>query len=92
MHGVIERRRNKESRSAVADADAALTLKISPRLNRGLAKVAAKSGKPKQYHVRRALEKYLEDTWDVLQADDALKSMRKTYSMDEVKKRLGLED
>jgi predicted DNA-binding protein len=92
MHGVIERRRNKEARSAIADADAALTLKISSRLNRALTKVATKSGKPKQYHVRRALEKYLEDTWDVLQADEALKSMRKTYSMDEVKKRLGLED
>jgi predicted DNA-binding protein len=75
-----------------ADADAPLLLKVSPRLNRALAKLAAKSGKPKEYHVRRALERYVEDTWDVLLAEEALKSTRRTYSTAEVKKYLGLED
>jgi predicted DNA-binding protein len=91
MHGVIERRRRKETGSATVD-DGPLTLKISPRLNRALTKVAAKSGKPKHYHVRRALERYVEDTWDILRADEALRSSRRTYSSAEVKKHLGLAD
>jgi predicted DNA-binding protein len=84
--------RKPSVRSApVAEADAPLTLKITPRLNRALTKVATRTGKPKHYHVRRALERYLEDTWDYLEAEASYKATRRTYSWEEVKKRLGME-
>jgi predicted DNA-binding protein len=102
MHGTIDKRGRKASvkpartrpaaRREPAAGDAPLILKITPRLNRALTRVAEKSGKPKYYHVRRALERYVEDTWDVQLAEESLKSTRRTYSMEEVKKRLGLED
>lgn len=91
-NGAVRRTAAARAVPIMADADAPLILKISPRLNRALTKVAAKSGKPKHYHVRRALERYVEDTWDYLEAVDAMKTMRRTYSLAEVKKRLGMED
>ena len=86
--GAVQRRRAARA----SDADAPLVLTISPRLNRALGKLAQKSGKSQHYHVRRALERYVEDTWDVLLAEEALRSTRRTYSTAEVKKHLGLED
>jgi predicted DNA-binding protein len=90
----VAARRGPAARSTriAADAGAPLMLKVSPRLDRALTKLAAKSGKPKHYHVRRALERYVEDAWDLLLAEEALKSTRRTYSTAEVKKYLGLED
>jgi RHH-type rel operon transcriptional repressor/antitoxin RelB len=98
MHGTIDKRKGGSVRAVRrsspartrAKLDEPVLLKITPRLNRGLERLAAKSGKPKTYHVRRALERYIEDTWDVLAADEALRSSRKTYSAAEVKKHLGL--
>lgn len=92
MHGVIEKRGRKEVRSPAHEGETPLILKVSPRLNRALTKVAEKSGRPKHYHVRRALERYVEDAWDALRADEALKSSRRNYSQAEVKKYLGLAD
>jgi predicted DNA-binding protein len=88
----VPRRGSARSARIPADADTASVVKVSPRLDRALTKLAVKSGKPKHYHVRRALERYVEDTWDVLLANEALRSMRRTYSTAEVKKYLGLED
>jgi predicted DNA-binding protein len=84
-NGAAHRGPAARSPRIAADADAPLMLKVSPRLDRALTKLAAKSGKPKHYHVRRALERYVEDTWDVLLAEEALKSTRRTYSTAEVK-------
>jgi predicted DNA-binding protein len=44
------------------------------------------------YHVRRALERYVEDAWDYLVTEKVTKSMRRTYSTAEVKRRLGMHD
>jgi predicted DNA-binding protein len=88
----VPRRGPARSTRTPAAADVPSVVKVSPRLDRALAKLAAKSGKPKHYHVRRALERYVEDAWDVLLADEALRSARRTYSTAEVKKYLGLED
>jgi RHH-type rel operon transcriptional repressor/antitoxin RelB len=103
MHGTLDKRARKakpakalrarrvaKSAPVQASADQPLTLKISARLNRALTKLEAKSGKAKTYHVRRALERYVEDTWDYLVAVEASKNVKRTYSLEEVKKRLGM--
>ncbi len=98
--GAVAKLRNGPARRAparhatplAAGADTPLVLRISPRLNRALSRIEKKTGRPKHYHVRRALERYLEDTWDSLLADEALKSTRRTHSTAEVKKYLGMED
>lgn len=105
MHGMVGKRKSKSngsakdgrpngragSRAVAPAADDPLLLKITPRLDRGLTRLAAKTGKPKHYHLRRALERYIEDTWDYLEAAEALKTTRRTYSLEEVKKRLGVD-
>ena len=83
-------RQAKQRPVPIAD-DQPVLLKISARLNRALSKLEMKSGRSKHYHVRRALERYVEDTWDYLTAVESWKSSRRTYSMAEVKKRLGLD-
>jgi len=69
MHGTIDKRRRRAAvkplrarpaaRRKPIDRNAPLILKITPRLDRALTKVVKKSGRPKYYHVRRALERYL---------------------------------
>ena len=101
MHGMIKARtgraagKSKVSRSrrpsgTATKADAPAMLRVTPRLDRALTKLVEMTGKPKTYHTRRALERYVEDTYDHLVAVESMRRSRKTYSSDEVKRRLGL--
>jgi predicted DNA-binding protein len=89
-------KRGSATRSAPPGADlgAPLTLTISPRLSRGLHNLALRTDKPKHYHVRRALERYLEDTWDYLDAVESYESTKgqKTISLEELRKKWELLD
>jgi predicted DNA-binding protein len=103
MHGMIKSQsarstgrrkgRPQPSRKPVTAANEAVgpaVARITPRLDRALSRLAKMTGKPKSYHTRRALERYVEDTYDYLIAAKAVRTSRKTYSSDEVKKRLRL--
>lgn len=58
--------------------------------------LAEKTGRTATYYIREAIEAHLEDLEDAYLADKALAEMRKgrvtPITMDEMRKRLGLED
>ena len=59
---------------------------------RALDKVAKVSGKSKAALTRAALREYLEDYWDMLEVRRRMKRRAKGIPLDEVVRRLGLED
>lgn len=67
-------------------------VEISGRLDAALERLAAMTGKPKSLHLRKAIEKYVEDTYDILLADKSRKESGERISLDELKKRLGMAD
>jgi len=67
-------------------------LRIPASLDERLAELAARTGRSKTYHARRALDRYIEDTEDCLRADAAIRTSRKTYSSEEAKRLLGLDE
>ena len=58
--------------------------------------LAAKTGRSATYYIREAIEAHLEDLEDVYLAEKALEDIRarrlKSISLDEMSKRLGLDD
>ena len=58
--------------------------------------LAAKTGRSTTYYIREAIEAHLEDLEDVYLAEKALEDIRagrvKTVPLDEMSKRLGLDD
>ncbi len=101
MHGIVARRKAHASKSGAAHSPsrarktsnlAAGYVRLSPRLDVALTRLAKKTGKPRSYYVRKGIEQIIEDTHDHLLVVASLRASRgKTYSLDEVKKRLGLE-
>jgi RHH-type rel operon transcriptional repressor/antitoxin RelB len=69
-----------------------LPIELEQRLNE-LAKI---TGRSKTFYTREALSKYIEDMEDIYLAEQTLISIRKgesrTYSLEEVKRDLKLED
>jgi RHH-type rel operon transcriptional repressor/antitoxin RelB len=107
MHGMTGKRRAKPAarkikpperpfpprdRAAADPAPAFATLRISGELDAALRDLAERTGRPKSYHVRKALERHLEDSHDYLDAEAASREPGKTISLQELKKRLGLAD
>src|SRR5215216_4833164 len=98
MHGITTRRKSSTAvgtskprpsgkRGAATAASPPETLRISPRLDRALSRLVEKTGRPKTYHIRRALERYVEDTWDYLLAVESDKASKGTISLDELRKK-----
>lgn len=58
--------------------------------------LAARTGRSATYYVREAIEEHLDDLEDIYLAEQALEDIRAgrvtTISMDEMSKRLGLDD
>ena len=103
MHGMIKSRaarpadkggskasRSRKSVRAADTAGASATFRITPRIDRALTNLVKLTGRPKSYHTRRALERYVEDTYDYLVAVGSIRKSRKIYSSGEVRTRLGL--
>jgi predicted DNA-binding protein len=102
MHGTQSRSGPKSSRGSAASRTGTRkggrssspdnnVLRLSPQLRRALDRVVEKTGKRADYHVRKALEQYVEDVWDAVAAAEILKKSRRTYSSSEAKKLLGLD-
>lgn len=58
--------------------------------------LAEQTGRTVTYYIREAIEEHLEDLEDIYLAEKALEDLRagrdKTISLDEMSKRLGLDD
>lgn len=72
------------------------TITLEPELDRWLTDVAAKAGRAKQDVVREAVVRALEDLEDIQEADEVMRRLEcgeeRTIPLEEVKRRLGLED
>lgn len=71
-----------------------VSLRLKPDLDRALTREARRKGRTKAALVRTALTQWLEDQEDIRIATERLKRLAggksRTYTMDEVKRELGL--
>ena len=72
-----------------------LTIRLPHSIEKRLEKLAQRSGRTKTYYAREAIL-HIEDLEDVFDAERILHRVRtgreRTYTLDEVAKRLGLDD
>ena len=81
-----------QGEASVRKKTAAGVVRIPVALDQRLTLLAHKTGRPKSYYARKALERFIEDTEDYLLAEASYRASRRTYSSAEVKKLLGLDD
>lgn len=67
-------------------------VRIPTQLEDRLENLAKKTGRTKSYYIRKALEQYLEDAEDYLLAIATLEKKNPRVSIEEAKRKLGLED
>lgn len=67
-----------------------LGVRISDDLHDLLDNISQSTNKPKAFHIKKALESYLEELVDHHDAITIMQHSKGSYSLDEVKKRLGL--
>jgi len=66
-----------------------LSIRLPQKLEEKLEMIAKKEERPKSYIIRKALEKYIEDLEDYVEALEVLNSSSKIYTNEEATKRLG---
>lgn len=73
-----------------------IVVRLPTALEERLATLAEETGRTKSYHVREALEEYIQDMEDVCIAEKRLEDIRagrsRTYTLEEVEAELGLGD
>jgi len=69
-----------------------LAVRVPEELESRLGNLAEKTGRSKSFYIRKALEQFIEDQEDYLLAVSILKENNKSFSLEEVKQDLGLED
>ena len=73
-----------------------LAIRLSEELEARLESLAKATGRTKTFYAREAIAEYLEDLEDLYLAEKSLKDIQegrsKTYTLDEVKAELGIED
>jgi RHH-type rel operon transcriptional repressor/antitoxin RelB len=65
----------------------AITLRLSPELDRRLTKLANKTQRSKSYYARQAIEHYIVYLEDYYLGLEVSKNLATTYSLNEVEKR-----
>ena len=73
-----------------AGVGSAATIELTPRLTKGLNNVAKLSSQPARKIALKAVEQYIEDLFDVLEAKRILARGEKTIPWKEVQRRCGL--
>ena len=68
-----------------------LTVRLSSKLETRLNKLAKRTGRPKSYFAKKALESFLDEQEDYLIALSRLENMMPSIPLDEVMRRLGLD-
>jgi RHH-type rel operon transcriptional repressor/antitoxin RelB len=73
-----------------------LAIRLPQSIEKRLERLAQRSGRTKTYYAREAILKHLEDLEDAYEAERILARVREgkeqTYTLDEVARRLGLDD
>ena len=73
-----------------------LAIRLPAEIEKRLDTLARATGRSKSFYVREAILEHLADLEDVYLAEKRLESLRagrsRSYTLDEVEKRLGLED
>ncbi len=70
---------------------AMLTLRLSPKLNARLNRLAKRTGRPKSFYAKRAIAEYLDEQEDYLIGISRLEENLPPIPLDEVIKRIGLD-
>lgn len=68
-----------------------LSLRLDPKLEKRLERLAKKTRRTKSYYARLALEQFLEDREDYLAGLAVLERNEPTVSLEEMEKRFGLD-
>lgn len=68
-----------------------LTVRLSPKLEARLNRLAKRTGRPKAYYAKKAIEEFLDEQEDYLIALSRLEDRQPAIPLKEVVKRLGLE-
>ncbi len=72
-----------------------LSVRVPKSLEERLDRMALRTHRTRSYFVKKALEKYLEDEEDYIDAvaayEEHIRTGGKTYTMEEIKQRHGLE-
>ena len=69
-----------------------LTIRLNSNLENRLVALSEKTGRPKSYYVRQAIQAFLEEKEDYLLAISRLEKNNPRISLKELEKKLGLED
>jgi RHH-type rel operon transcriptional repressor/antitoxin RelB len=73
-----------------------ITVSLPEELEARLEELARRTGRTKEFYVREAIREHLEDLEDYYTAAETLERIRKgeerVYSLDEVERRLDLDD
>ena len=67
-----------------------LAIRLDKKTEDRLARLARKTGRTKTFYAREAILTHLEDMEDAFLAVQRLRANERTYSLDEVKRELGL--
>jgi len=72
------------------------SVRLSEEVEQRLSVLAAETGRSKAFYIREAITEYIADLEDTYLAEQRLANVRagksRTYTLEEVEKRLGLED
>jgi RHH-type rel operon transcriptional repressor/antitoxin RelB len=68
-----------------------LGVRLEPELEKRLERLAKKTGRTKSYYAKEAIRQYVEDREDYLLAVEISKRNEKTFSLEEVRRELGLD-
>jgi RHH-type transcriptional regulator, rel operon repressor / antitoxin RelB len=101
MHGMTGRQRTKpaarSTKSAAAKGGGARkpvagVVRIPVILDERLTRLARQTGRSKNFYARKAIERLVDDTEDYMLGVAAAKASRKTFSSDEVRRLVGVDD
>lgn len=68
-----------------------LGVRLEPELEARLERLAKKTGRTKSFYAKEAIRKYVEEREDYLLAEEVSGRNEKTFSLEEVRRELGLD-
>ena len=69
-----------------------LGVRLEPEIEKRLERLANKTGRTKSYYAKEAIRQYIEDREDSLLADEILSRNEPTFTLEEVRRELGLDN
>jgi RHH-type rel operon transcriptional repressor/antitoxin RelB len=76
---------------SITERISVLTVRLSPKLETRLNRLSKRTGRPKSYYAKKALEAFLDEQEDYLIALSRLENKLPAIPLEEVVKRLGLD-